>query len=113
MVRIATAALACAALPASAHALLERSAPPVGSTVASAPTEIGLDFSERVEPSFCTVTVLNEAGSRVDRNDLHGAGGHLAIGVVGLPPGAYKVIWHAVSADTHRTEGSFAFTIAP
>jgi methionine-rich copper-binding protein CopC len=30
-----------------------------------------------------------------------------------LTPGHYKVSWHVVSVDTHRTEGSFSFDIQP
>ena len=107
------AAIACLApFPASAHALLQKASPAVGATVATAPAELGLDFSESVEPSFCTVTVTDGAGARVDKNNLHGTGAHLAIGLTSLPPGAYKVVWHALSVDTHRTEGSFGFTVA-
>jgi methionine-rich copper-binding protein CopC len=29
-----------------------------------------------------------------------------------LPPGDYKVEWHAVSDDTHRVKGSFSFSVA-
>ena len=114
MVRWIALLLACAApLPAGAHALLKKASPPVGATVAAAPAEIGLDFSEALEPRFCTVTVQDAAGARVDRDDLHGAGPHLAIGLTPLKPGTYKVVWHALSVDTHRTEGSFNFTVAP
>jgi hypothetical protein len=28
-----------------------------------------------------------------------------------LPPGTYKVRWHAVSVDTHATDGDFSFTV--
>ena len=30
-----------------------------------------------------------------------------------LAPGHYKVRWHVVSVDTHRTEGAFSFDIQP
>jgi methionine-rich copper-binding protein CopC len=30
-----------------------------------------------------------------------------------LPPGRYRVTWHAVSVDTHRTEGKYNFLILP
>jgi methionine-rich copper-binding protein CopC len=30
-----------------------------------------------------------------------------------LRPGTYRVSWHAVSIDTHRTEGAFTFTVKP
>jgi methionine-rich copper-binding protein CopC len=29
-----------------------------------------------------------------------------------LPPGLYRVLWHAVSIDTHRVGGSFGFKIS-
>ena len=28
-----------------------------------------------------------------------------------LAPGRYRVRWHVVSVDTHRTEGSFEFSV--
>ena len=28
-----------------------------------------------------------------------------------LAPGTYRVTWHAVSADTHRMEGAYTFTV--
>ena len=30
-----------------------------------------------------------------------------------LPPGLYTVTWHAVSVDTHHTQGDFQFTVKP
>ena len=30
-----------------------------------------------------------------------------------LPPGVYTVHWHAVSVDTHHTQGNFDFTVKP
>jgi methionine-rich copper-binding protein CopC len=28
-----------------------------------------------------------------------------------LPPGDYKVEWHAVSDDTHRVKGNYSFSV--
>lgn len=101
---------------AHAHAQLSKAEPPVGGTVHAAPPQVELTFSGAVEPRFSTVTVTDAAGAQVDKGDLHVAGGdakHLAIGVGTLQPGTYKVIWHATSVDTHRSEGSFTFTVAP
>jgi methionine-rich copper-binding protein CopC len=30
-----------------------------------------------------------------------------------LGPGTYTVHWRAVSVDTHRTQGTYRFTVAP
>ena len=49
-------------------------------------------------------------GGRVD----HGAsvsGNAMRIGVGRLAPGSYSVTWHALSVDTHKTQGSFGFTV--
>lgn len=101
---------------AHAHAHLRQAEPPVGGTVRSAPAQVDLMFTEAVEPRFSTVAVTDAAGAQVDKHDLHivaGDGKHLAISLGALPPGAYSVVWHATSVDTHKTEGSFAFTVAP
>ena len=34
----------------------------------------------------------------------------MRIGLKSLAPGTYRVRWHALSVDTHTTEGSFSFT---
>ncbi len=119
--RLARAVLLCAGLApilpraASAHAFLAKAVPGVGSTVASAPAELFIDFTQGVEPAFSRIEVSDAAGARVDRNDAHTEGGdsRLAIGLKPLPPGRYLVSWQAVSVDTHRTQGSFSFTVAP
>ena len=90
--------------------------PPVGSTVKAAPTEVVLTFSEAVEPRFSTIAVQDSAGARVDAGDPHlvnGDGKRLAVALKAAPPGIYTVIWHATSVDTHRTEGTFRFTVKP
>ena len=30
-----------------------------------------------------------------------------------LVPGRYRVHWHVVSVDTHRTEGEYSFAVEP
>jgi methionine-rich copper-binding protein CopC len=30
-----------------------------------------------------------------------------------LRPGRYRVAWHAVSVDDHRTQGAYSFVIKP
>ncbi len=99
--------------PAWAHAMLEEAVPAVGSTVANAPREIRLKFSQGVEAALCRVTVTGSAGV-VSTGRPH-AGGDKSVLIVAfsrsLKPGIYKVVWRAVSVDTHHTEGSFSFTV--
>ncbi|MEJ1978997.1 MAG: copper resistance protein CopC [Acetobacteraceae bacterium] len=102
--------------PASAHAFLKQAAPAVGSTVRTAPTEVAITFTEGVVPQFSTITVVDSSGARVDAGSVHPAPGgdtHLATGLKALPPGLYTVTWHATATDTHKTQGSFTFTVKP
>ena len=110
------AALFAAAAGARAHAFLDRAEPRVGSTVRTAPTDVKLWFTERLEPAFSRVEVVNEAGQRVDRADGAVDPSNPALlraSLVPLSPGLYTVIWRVVSVDTHVTEGDFAFRLAP
>jgi methionine-rich copper-binding protein CopC len=114
--RAALLAAALAQMPAVAfaHAHLAAATPAADSTVA-APAEVVLRFTQALEGSFSAVEVRDTTGARVDDGAprLLADGGGLAIGVRPLPPGRYQVIWHATSVDTHRTEGSFVFTVRP
>jgi methionine-rich copper-binding protein CopC len=110
------AVLLLAAATADAHALLRQADPPVGSTLATPPAAVTLDYSEAVEAHFCRVAVQDAQGGQVDAGDLHVAPDNpkrLVIGLRKLPPGTYTVTWHVVSVDTHRTEGRFTFTVRP
>ena len=53
------------ASPASAHALLERALPPVGSEITGPPRQIVLTFTEAVEPLFSTIELRDPGGSVV------------------------------------------------
>jgi methionine-rich copper-binding protein CopC len=113
---LAASALVALAGTAFAHAHLQRAAPPVGGTVRKAPERVELWFSERLEPSLSRLEVQDASGQRVDKNDAHAApddARHLVASVPSLAPGKYKVVWRAVSVDSHVTEGDFTFTIAP
>lgn len=102
--------------PAPAHALLDHAVPAVGATIAQAPQEIRLAFSEPVEALFCSVVVSTASGSPVasapaqaDPADRR----QLILPLPPLPAGSYAVHWRVVSVDTHRTEGHFTFTVRP
>ena len=101
---------------ARAHAQLQTSDPAVGSIVRTAPEQVAITFSEAVEPRFSSIAVTDGAGRSVTRGAPHTAGGdgrRLLMEVDALPAGTYRVEWHATSVDTHKTEGSFGFTVAP
>ena len=96
---------------AQAHAMLDHANPRVGSSVRTAPRELTLWFTQNLEPSFSTVNVADASGQRVDAGGARINGSIMRIGLRSLRPGSYRVNWHALSVDTHRTEGSFSFTV--
>ncbi|HEY1942870.1 MAG TPA: copper homeostasis periplasmic binding protein CopC [Roseiarcus sp.] len=101
---------------AYAHAQLESATPPVGGTVASA-REIRLHFSEGVEPRFSGLTLSAASGGAAALGAAKTQPGDPTVLIVPiakpLAAGVYTVRWHAVSVDTHHTQGSFEFTVKP
>ena len=96
---------------ARAHAFLDHASPLVGSTVASAPHEVILTFTQNLEAAFSTVEVTDGNGARVDQGKASVSGNTMRIGLKAIGPGRYKVNWHALSVDTHTTQGAFTFRI--
>ena len=114
---IASLTFAIAATAALAHAQLQKATPAVGGTVSASPTEIRLKFSEGVEPHFSGIALATQDGAvePVGKPSVDPADNSVLVATIGqqLKPGIYKVTWRAVSVDTHKTQGSFNFTIAP
>jgi methionine-rich copper-binding protein CopC len=96
---------------AQAHAFLDHASPLVGSTVRTAPHEVTLTFTQNLEAAFSSVEVTDSSGARVDQGKAQIRGNTMRIGLKSLPAGTYRVRWHALSVDTHTTDGSFAFSI--
>jgi hypothetical protein len=97
-----------------AHAFLDHADPKVGSAVTNSPTEIKIWFTQELEPAFSKLEVQDAQGKEVDKKDAHLDAKDKSLFVVSLPQlpaGTYTVIWHAVSVDTHKTQGHFEFMI--
>ncbi|MEO6678188.1 MAG: copper homeostasis periplasmic binding protein CopC [Pseudomonas sp.] len=109
---LTTAALLGSLLAASsvfAHAHLKSQTPAADSTV-TAPKELRLVFSEGVEASFTKVTINGVPAEKLategsDKKTL------IVTPAAPLAAGAYKVEWHAVSVDTHKSEGAYSFKV--
>jgi methionine-rich copper-binding protein CopC len=105
---------------AFAHAHLESQLPAADSTV-TAPKELRLRFSEGVEEKFTKVSITSTAPSGktmveaapdiatdpADNKTL------IVTPAAPLAAGRYKVEWHAVSVDTHKSAGTYSFTVSP
>ncbi|WP_297371954.1 copper resistance CopC family protein [Acidocella sp.] len=109
-------ALIVAAPAAQAHAYLTHAVPGAGAVVSVAPREILLSYTEGLEVAFCRVTVQGPDGASVASAKPQPVPGHedeMAVAVKITAPGTYRVVWHAVSVDTHHTHGAFRFTFQP
>src|SRR5450755_4412311 len=96
--------------PVLAHVHLKTSQPLANSTAETAPGEITLWFTEGLETALCTVTVVDDAGGRVDSGQAtHDSAEpnmlHVALGK--LSAGLYKTVWRVVVADGHAMTGTF------
>ena len=99
---------------ASAHSFPESQTPSAGQKVASALTEVTINFDAPIEKLFAKLEVTGAEGN----NEAAGApqvsddGRRLSVKVALLKPGDYTVKWAVVGIDTHHTEGSYTFSIS-
>ena len=96
---------------ASAHAFLDHAEPRVGNTVATAPREVTLWFTQKLEPAFSTITVTNAAGQRVDTGKARVSGSQMTVSLRSGGAGTYHVTWRVLSVDAHTTDGNFSFQV--
>ena len=96
---------------AHAHASLADASPSVGSTMSAAPHEVILTFTERLEAAFSNVRVIDASGTEVSQGKVQVNDATMRINLKPLNAGIYRVNWRAVSADTHKIEGSFTFRV--
>jgi methionine-rich copper-binding protein CopC len=111
---LALATVALTATAAHGHASLQRAEPGVESKLKRSPAQVKLYFTERVEPGYSSVRVVNEHGQQVDRRDNRVDPSNptlLRVTLPPLPPGTYRVIWRVLSIDADITEGNFTFRI--
>ncbi|MGS0624203.1 copper homeostasis periplasmic binding protein CopC [Ralstonia sp. VS2407] len=122
MPRTSRLAQACVAVGAAlvttlalAHPKL-LSANPADKSTGPAPAQIALHFSEKLVAQFCDATLVMTAASgptTVATKVATGSDGRtLTVSPTQpLAPGAYRVDWHVVAADTHRVAGNLTFQV--
>lgn len=108
---LACLAIACWSAPAFAHAFLQHAEPGAGAALQIPPKTIALTFTEELEPVFSGLAVSDSSGHSVEAGPVMIAGHSMAVPLRPVAPGTYRVSWHAVSVDTHRTEGAYSFTV--
>jgi methionine-rich copper-binding protein CopC len=115
---MATVTMLAASLCSSAayaHAELQSAEPAAGAATTS-PKQIMITFNENVIPQFSGVEVKDQTGKVMATGkattDPTNKKQLVVLVQEQLPPGDYKVEWHAVSDDTHRVKGSYSFSVA-
>lgn len=103
--------MAGAPLAAIAHATLDKANPGAGENLSASPAKVELRFSEPLEPAFSGISVTDTSGHDVAAGSASVSGNTLSLPLKNLAPGRYRVMWYAVSLDTHRSEGKFNFAI--
>jgi methionine-rich copper-binding protein CopC len=97
-----------------AHAFVDHAEPAVGSQIHSAPIQVKIWFTEKLEPALSKIQVFDLSGREIDKHDSQidqSNGALLTVSLPELKPGKYKVVWRAVSVDTHVTTGNFTFEL--
>lgn len=110
------AAGAIAAVPAAAfaHGKLETAVPATGSALDTAPDTLRLTFNEDLEAAFSSVKVSDGSGNPVVHERAKVDASNPRVMTVAMPklaPGTYTVQWVAMTADAHRTKGTYSFRV--
>lgn len=97
-----------------AHPRVISATPAENEILASAPTNIRIEFTERPVAKFSGIELLDARNQAVPLgpSELLAKDSKVLVAPIAskLEPGDYTVVWHAVAADTHRVEGRHAMT---
>lgn len=95
--------------PADAHASLVATSPEDGSKIATAPSSVGLTFSEDVDSAF--VAVAAPDGTKVTTSDPRITGAEVSAELAPSDQrGRFTVAYRVVASDGHPVTGEFTFT---
>ncbi|WP_018789703.1 copper resistance protein CopC [Salinispora arenicola] len=110
---LAAALLLVPAAPAAAHNSLKAATPAKNAQLATAPTEITLEFLQKLDPAFTTIVLSDAEQQKIPTGEAMVTGATGTISIDGpLPNGTYTVAYRVVSADGHPVQGSYPFTVA-
>jgi copper resistance protein C len=101
---------------ANAHPELQSAEPAAGAAMTTSPAQIRITFNENLIAKFSGIELKDQTGKMIPTGnaatDLANKKQLVVPVPEPLPPGDYKVEWHAVSDDTHRVTGSYSFSVA-
>ena len=114
--RFAATGVAALALPSGLwfHTHLTRATPGVNDTVAVAPTQVRLWFSQKPTVKLSRVTLTGAGNAKVPVGTARATDDTLSVAVPiqgTLKPGTYTVAWQTASKDGHPVRGRYQFTL--
>jgi len=116
MAAVAIIAVSLFGSAAYAHPELQSAEPAAGAAMTTSPKQIRITFNESVIPQFSGLEVKDQTGKVISTGKSATDPANKKLLIVPLkeqlPPGDYKVEWHAVSDDTHRVKGNYSFSVA-
>ncbi|KWF26787.1 copper resistance protein CopC [Burkholderia diffusa] len=107
-------AVAFAPIAALAHGKLESATPASGSTVDVAPDALRLTFNEDLESTFSSVKIADATGALMTKEKAKIDASNprvMTLAVPKLASGAYTVQWAVMTADAHKTKGTYTFKV--
>jgi methionine-rich copper-binding protein CopC len=110
----AASMIALAPAAARAHGKLESAVPASGATVDVAPDTLRLTFNEDLEPTFSSVKVSDGNGTAVPTEKAKVNATNLRLMTIAVPrlaSGTYTVQWAVMTADAHKTKGTYTFKV--
>ena len=111
---VAAAGGFCGIRPAGAHAALMRSDPSRRAVLTQPPNHIRLWFSEKIEPEYSSISVLDTAGRLIPTGRAAVSPTDAKLLILDLPPltpGQYTVRYRINSIDGHLLEASYQFSL--
>jgi copper resistance protein C len=79
-----------------AHAFVDHAEPAVGSQIHSAPTQVKIWFTEKLEHALSQIQVFDISGQEIDKRDVKIDQSNAVLLTASLPAlklGKYKVVW--------------------
>lgn len=96
---------------ASAHAILEESAPPAGSSVKAGGLDLKFRYNSRIDQGRSRLTLIRPDHSRDTVAIAPDGPPDIIAAHLDLTPGDYVVRWQVLAVDGHITRGDVPFTV--
>jgi copper resistance protein C len=108
---LAAPLVALVAPAASAHAILLRSTPAIGSSIPAGPVAMEMRYNSRIDAGRSRLTLIRADHTQTVLPILPDLAPDELRADTTLPAGAYVVRWQVLAVDGHITRGDVPFTV--